>query len=120
MMTLATLVMAGDDDSTGNGSSGAFGNGSGSGARAAAAEALAPPARRVAELSPNDAFRVTTSAAGGGGTTTAGGSGGSAAGCGAGLACFGLRGLSHFSQRIPRVIAAPHMKHFEAMKRSSD
>jgi hypothetical protein len=33
---------------------------------------------------------------------------------------FGLRGLSHFSQRIPREIAAPHMKHFEAMKGTLD
>src|ERR1051326_7020604 len=28
---------------------------------------------------------------------------------------FALRGLSHFSQRIPSEIAAPHMKHLEAI-----
>src|SRR5947199_8925651 len=52
MITFATLVIAGDADSTGNGSSGAFGNGSGSGAGAGAAAVAAPPERRVAVLSP--------------------------------------------------------------------
>jgi len=97
MITFATLVIAGDADSTGNGSSGAFGNGSGSGAGAAAV--AAPPERRVAVLSPT-----------GGG---AGGGGGAASFFAADA--FGLRGLSHFSQRIPRAIAAPHMKHFWAI-----
>jgi hypothetical protein len=101
MMTLATLVIAGEADSKGNGSSGAFGNGSGSGACAwaAAAEAEAPPERRFDSV-------LSPTGGGGGGLIVAGGD----------AACFGLRGLSHFSQRIPRVIAAPHMKHFEAMK----
>src|SRR3954447_10931122 len=106
MITFATLVIAGDADSTGNGSSGAFGNGSGSGAGAAAV--AAPPERRVAVLSPAGA------GAGGGG----GGGGGAASFFAADS--FGLRGLSHFSQRIPRAIAAPHMKHFWAMNRSLD
>jgi hypothetical protein len=108
MITFATLVIAGDDDSTGNGSSGAFGNGSGSGAGAAAV--AAPPERRVAVLSPTG-FEAT-----GGGAGGAGG-GGAASAVTAVFAAggFGLRGLSHFSQRIPRVIAAPHMKHFWAM-----
>src|SRR3954449_7434911 len=97
MITFATLVIAGDADSTGNGSSGAFGNGSGSGAGAAAV--AAPPERRVAVLPPT-----------GGG---AGGGGGAASFFAADS--FGLRGLSHFSQRIPRAIAAPHMKHFWAI-----
>src|SRR5438270_13339299 len=104
MITFATLVIAGDADSTGNGSSGAFGNGSGSGAGAAAV--AAPPERRVAVLSPTG-FEVT----GGGGGAAGGGAAGGAAAVFA-ADSFGLRGLSHFSQRIPRAIAAPHMKHF--------
>src|SRR5438270_1442077 len=104
MITLATLVIAGDDDSTGNGSSGAFGNGSGSGAGAAAV--AAPPDLRVAVLSPTG-----LDAMGGGGGAAGGGAGASVFAAD----CFGLRGLSHFSQRIPRAIAAPHMKHFWAM-----
>jgi hypothetical protein len=110
MITFATLVIAGEADSTGNGSSGAFGNGSGSGAGAAAV--AAPPDRRVAVLSPTG-FEVT---GGGGGEAGGGGSGGGAISVFA-ADCFGLRGLSHFSQRIPRAIAAPHMKHFWAMDR---
>jgi hypothetical protein len=110
MITFATLVIAGEADSTGNGSSGAFGNGSGSGAGAAAV--AAPPERRVAVLSPTGFETV-------GGDATAGGAGagGAASAVTAGFAAasFGLRGLSHFSQRIPRVIAAPHMKHFWAI-----
>jgi hypothetical protein len=35
-------------------------------------------------------------------------------GASAPLFAFAL-GLSHFSQRIPREIAAPHMKHFDAI-----
>src|SRR5437660_8083406 len=103
MITFATLVMAGDADSTGNGSSGAFGNGSGSGAGAGAAAVAAPPERRVAVLS------LTGAGAGGGGGA------GSGAASFFGADAFGLRGLSHFSQRIPRAIAAPHMKHFWAI-----
>src|SRR5437763_10135765 len=74
MITLATLVIAGDADSTGNGSSGAFGNGSGSGAGAAAV--AAPPERRVAVLSPTG-FETT-------------GGGGGAAGVGAGASVFAV------------------------------
>src|SRR4051795_603685 len=113
MITLATLVIAGDADSTGNGSNGAFGNGSGSGAGAAAV--AAPPERRVAVLSPA-VFAATGGGGGGAGDRSAGG----------GVASFfaavsfGLRGLSHFSQRIPRAIAAPHMKHFWAIDRTLD
>src|SRR5437764_7473305 len=70
MMTLATLVIAGDADSTGNGSSGAFGNGSGSGAGAAAV--AAPPERRVGVLSPTG-----FDGAGGGGGAAGGGAGAS-------------------------------------------
>ena len=106
MITFATLVIAGEADSTGNGSSGAFGNGSGSGTGAGAAAAAAPPERRVAVLSPA-----------GGGAGRGGGAGDGAASFFA-AGSFGLRGLSHFSQRIPRAIAAPHMKHFWAMNRS--
>src|SRR5437763_11824496 len=109
MVTVATRVIAGDADSTGNGSSGAFGNGSGSGAGAAAV--AAPPERRVAVLSPTG-----FDGAGGGGGAAGGGAGASVFAAD----CFGLRGLSHFSQRIPRAIAAPHMKHFWAMNRSLD
>jgi len=108
MITFATLVIAGDADSTGNGSSGAFGNGSGSGAGAAAV--AAPPERRVAVLSPTGFETAGGAAVGAGG----GGAGTEAASVFA-ADCFGLRGLSHFSQRIPRAIAAPHMKHFWAI-----
>src|SRR5258708_2368065 len=69
--TLATLVMAGEADSTGNASNGALGNGSGSGAGAVAAAAAADPAeRRVAVLSPTD---FGGAGAGGAGGATGGG-----------------------------------------------
>jgi 3-hydroxybutyryl-CoA dehydrogenase len=108
-MTLATLVIAGDADSTGNGSNGAFGNGSGSGAEAVATEAAEPPERRAAPPPSVAGF------GGAGGVTGSTEGGGTVADFVA--AAFGLRGLSQRSQRIPRVIAAPHMKHFEAIGR---
>jgi hypothetical protein len=103
MITFATLVIAGDADSTGKGSSGAFGNGSGSGAGAVAV--AAPPERRVS-TGCFGAAADAGSAGGGAGVFAADG--------------FGFRGVSHRSQRIPRAIAAPHMKHFWAMERSLD
>src|SRR3954469_16427935 len=109
MITLATLVMAGEEDSTGNASSGALGNGSGSGAGAAAAAVAGPEERRVAVLSP-DGF-------GGAGVGIGGASGGGATLVFA-SGVFGFLGLSHFSQRIPLLIAAPHMKHLEAIERA--
>jgi hypothetical protein len=67
----------------------------------------------VAVFSPADTVRVGATVSVGGVEETGGGALDFAA------SAFGLRGLSHFSQRIPRVIAAPHMKHFEAMETSS-
>jgi hypothetical protein len=106
MITLATLVIAGEADSTGNASSGAFGNGSGSGAGAVAAAVAGPAERRVAVLSPDGFGGGEMGGAGGGGAVLAFAS------------AFGFLGLSHFSQRIPLLIAAPHMKHLEAIERA--
>src|SRR5437764_10560342 len=102
MITLATLVIAGDDDSTGNGSSGAFGNGSGSGAGAAAV--ATPPERRVAVLSPTgfEAMEGRGGATEGGGGAAGGGGGASVFAAD----CFGLRGLSRFSRRVLGAVAA--------------
>jgi hypothetical protein len=133
MMTLATLVIAGDADSTGNGSSGAFGNGSGSGTGTVAAAVAGPAERRELPLS-------TTGFGGGEAEIDSGRAAGSMLDFARGsmldfakgstldfaasstldfaVSCFGFRGLSHFSQRIPRVIAAPHMKHLEAIGRA--
>jgi hypothetical protein len=123
MMTLATLVIAGDADSTGKGSSGAFGNGSGSGAGSAAAAAAGPADRRVPLPSPGTLARAGTaiSTEGFGREGRFGNAGGGNAtltdvALGFFSACFGRRGVSHRSQRIPRAIAAPHMKHFEAIE----
>jgi len=58
---------------------------------------------------------------GGGVFVAVGGGGGGAAWTGSPATGFCspdfFRGLSHFSQRIPLEIAAPHMKHFEAIGR---
>jgi hypothetical protein len=98
-----TLVIAGDADSSGNGTIGAFGNGSASSCCAAAA----------CEPEPDEAC-------GAGGLVRASGA---ASGAGADdrseafTAPLLRRGLSHFSQRIPPVTSRPHMKHFLAISR---
>ena len=95
--TSTTLVIAGDTDSTRNGTTGAFGNGS-TAAAGAALEALF----------------------GGGVVFFAGGSGGR---LNAGMATVFVVwdrvffGGSHFSHKIPVEISRPHMKHLEAMRR---
>src|SRR6185436_14531578 len=98
MSTFATLVIAGEADSNGKGTTGAFGKGSGAMAVAVAAEER--PSPRAAGRGGSDA--VT------GGTGVVPLS----------VFVFGLRGLSHRSQRIPSEIAAPHMKHLEAIRGS--
>jgi hypothetical protein len=111
------LVIAGEADSTGNGRRGALGKGSGSGAIAVAAAAW--PLFRGATDSREGwgccvgAFGFDETGALARGVSTGGEGGMTSVAAGAG--CFGFLGLSHRSQRIPRVIAAPHMKHFEAM-----
>jgi hypothetical protein len=111
------LVIAGEADSTGNGRSGALGKGSGSGAIAVAAAAW--PLFRGAEVSRGGcggcAFGFAETGALARGASTGGEGGITSDAALAGAGCFGFLGLSHRSQRIPRVIAAPHMKHFEAM-----
>src|ERR1700682_1283562 len=103
MSTSATEVIAGEADSTGKGRMGALGNGSRAGAVAARACAGAEPI--------DGATGVLASAFAGGAAGGAGGVTGFTEMAGLPFA----RGLSHFSQRIPRVIAEPHMKHFEAI-----
>src|SRR5436305_14501861 len=66
MITFATLVIAGDADSTGNGSSGAFGNGSGSGSSSGAGAVAAPAERRVGVVAPADVAIGGGGVAGGG------------------------------------------------------
>ncbi len=104
MSTSATEVMAGDADSMGNGRMGALGNGSSAGAVASRAWA-------GEELMEGAAGGAFTSAFVAGATEGAGGVTGFTFSAGLPFE----RGLSHFSQRIPRVIAVPHMKHFEAI-----
>jgi hypothetical protein len=49
-----------------------------------------------------------------------GGIGAGGGGAAATAASLFLRGLSHLGQRMPCVIAAPHMKHFWAIHRAPD
>jgi hypothetical protein len=121
MRTLAMLVMAGEADSTGNGRRGALGKGSGSGAIAVAAAAW-PLLRGAADsregwgcCGGGCAFGLAGSDALARGVSTGDEGGIASEAALAGAGCFGFLGLSHRSQRIPRVIAAPHIKHFEAM-----
>lgn len=124
------LVMAGVAASTGKGTTGAFGNGSGSTSGAVAAElrsargALGGRAAGGvggAGGTAGELFAAGCFADAGGCDETGfradadseagAGDGGASAGAEALLPPFVLRGLSHFPQRIPCEIAAPHMKH---------
>src|SRR5258708_25114183 len=105
MSTSATEVMAGEADSMGKGRMGALGNGSSAGAVASRAWAGGELVDVAAGGAFTSAFAAGAAAEGAGGVTGFTFS--------AGLPFE--RGLSHFSQRIPRVIAVPHMKHFEAI-----
>src|ERR1051325_2686322 len=98
--TLATLVIASEADSTGKGTTGAFGNASGATAGAVAC---------AADPSPREAGRGGREAPGEGPTF-------GTAVVPLSVFAFGFRGLSHFSQRMPSEIAAPHMKHLEAIE----
>src|ERR1041385_5167780 len=98
----ATLLIAGDADSTGKCTTCAFGSSSTIAAGAAAA--------RAPELCADGFATTDGGGAAGGGVGT----------CGIGVVPvsvfdFAFFGVSHLSHRIPCVIVAPHMKHLEAI-----